>query len=46
MVAQVQRLATRYGCRMRAICRALVGFRTETPKPTNEPNYSRFIEQL
>jgi hypothetical protein len=46
MVAQVQRLVTQCGSQMRAICRALAVFQTETPKPTNEPNYSRFIAQL
>ncbi len=46
MVAQLRRRAMQYGSRMLATFPALGAFRTETPKPTNEPNLQRFIEQL
>lgn len=46
MVAQAQKQASQFGSRMLATFPALNVFRKETPKPTNGPNYRRFIEQL
>ena len=46
MVAQVQKQVTQFGSRMLATFPALAVFQRQTPKPTNAPNYSRFLEQL
>jgi hypothetical protein len=45
-VAQLPRLGMRYGSQMRrTLVSRLESLRTK-PKPTNEPNYQQFIEQL
>jgi len=46
MVVHVRKLVTQFGSRMRATFPALTVFQTKTPKPTNAPNYQRFIAQL
>lgn len=45
MVAQVQRQASQFGSRMRATFPALNVF-WKDPKPTNAPNYQRYITLL
>jgi hypothetical protein len=45
-VVLMQRLDMQSGSRMRRILASLIGFLRPKPKPTNEPNSQRFIEQL
>jgi hypothetical protein len=45
-VAPTPKQDMQFGSRMRRTLASLLAFLRPKPKPTNEPNYQRFIEQL
>ena len=46
MAVQLRKQATQCGSQMHSLCRRLLGFPMEPPKPTNVLSYQRFIDVL